>query len=173
MHHWNCAHGFVLRCAATVTLMAFLAPCVLAADDHVFGANDGGTLRPAAAEAESTRSTDGASSPPSQVISPGGAGQVVYVDPVTGEILPHPPEGTLGRVIELHRRAQEMLSHSEAGLVQKPAPGGGVMVDLQGRFQVLTVATMTDDGAVRTHCLGGVSNSTHAHAHGKSGKARQ
>jgi hypothetical protein len=41
------------------------------------------------------------------------------------------------------------FSRSSAGLVETRSPGGGVMVDLQGRFQSPLIATVGTDGQVR------------------------
>jgi hypothetical protein len=38
--------------------------------------------------------------------------------------------------------------------VEAPAPGGGVKVDLQGRFQSPLIATVDGNGKVRTQHLG-------------------
>ena len=70
-------------------------------------------------------------------------GMKAYVDPQTGELLPErppdlPPEP-----------ASAALDHSTAGLVEVPAPGGGSMIDLQGRFQSPLVATVAPDGTLR------------------------
>ncbi len=76
------------------------------------------------------------------------AGMRVYVDPKTGAILrepvaPLPPE-------ELPSPA----SQSGEGLVERPAPGGGVMIDLQGRFMSPITATAAPDGAPHVECHG-------------------
>lgn len=70
-------------------------------------------------------------------------GLKAYVDPLTGELLPErpadlPPEP-----------ASAALDQSSAGLVESPAPGGGTMIDLQGRFQSPLVATLGPDGTMR------------------------
>lgn len=45
------------------------------------------------------------------------------------------------------------LSRSSEGLVFQRAPGGGVVVDLQGRFQNVSVARIDADGEIRTGCV--------------------
>lgn len=45
------------------------------------------------------------------------------------------------------------LSRSSEGLVFQRAPGGGVSVDLQGRFQNVSVARIDADGEIRTGCV--------------------
>jgi hypothetical protein len=67
----------------------------------------------------------------------------VYVDPATGELLP-------GRPTSLPPEpAASALNTSAAGLVEVPSPGGGMMIDLQGRFQSPLVATIQPDGTLR------------------------
>lgn len=46
------------------------------------------------------------------------------------------------------------LSRSTEGLVFQRSPGGGVVVDLQGRFQNVSVARIGADGEIRTGCVG-------------------
>ena len=45
------------------------------------------------------------------------------------------------------------LSRSSEGLVFQRAPDGSVSVDLQGRFQNVSVARIDDDGEIRTGCV--------------------
>lgn len=45
------------------------------------------------------------------------------------------------------------LSRSSEGLVFRRSPGGGVVVDLQGRFQNISVARIGADGEIRTGCV--------------------
>jgi len=44
------------------------------------------------------------------------------------------------------------LSRSSEGLVFQRSPGGGVVVDLQGRFQNISVARIDADGEIRMGC---------------------
>lgn len=44
------------------------------------------------------------------------------------------------------------LATSSAGLTEEPAPGGGMMVDLRGRFRSEVTATVGVDGSVTTEC---------------------
>lgn len=72
----------------------------------------------------------------------------VYVDPKTGAILHEPPQQIAPE--ELPTPA----SQSGEGLVERPAPGGGVMIDLQGRFMSPITATAAPDGAPHVECHG-------------------
>lgn len=78
------------------------------------------------------------------------SGMRAYIDPATGELTSQPV------VPELQPRgaaAAAATSTSTQGLVEQPAPGGGVMVDLQGRFQNEMRATIGADGAMHTDCV--------------------
>ena len=75
-----------------------------------------------------------------------GSAQRVYLDPDTGRLLSEPPPGA--PVMTLGPEELNMLSTSDAGLVETPLPTGGVMIDLQGRFRHMAVATVADDGTI-------------------------
>jgi hypothetical protein len=75
-----------------------------------------------------------------------GSAQRVYLDPDTGRLLRKPPPGA--PVITLSPEEFNMLSTSDAGLVEVPLPDGGYMLDLQGRFRHMAVATVADDGSI-------------------------
>ena len=80
-------------------------------------------------------------------------GQTVYIDPNTGEVLSAPAPGT--QPLRLSPAERTALSTSHQGLVQVPSavPGGGVKLDLQGRFQSPLIAVVTVDGTARVHHL--------------------
>ena len=71
-----------------------------------------------------------------------------YVDPPTGELLPERPANLPPEP------ASPALDLWGAGLVEVPAPGGGSMIDLQGRFQSPLVATIGPDGTLRLRHAG-------------------
>jgi hypothetical protein len=71
-------------------------------------------------------------------------GMRAYADPRTGTLLSEPPARATAP-------AAAAFSRSSAGLAPVPAPGGGVMIDLQGRFQSPLVATVGPDGTVHLH----------------------
>ena len=75
-----------------------------------------------------------------------GSAQRVYLDPDTGRLLRKPPLGA--PVMTLSPKELNMLSTSDAGLVERALPDGGYMVDLQGRFRHVAVATVADDGTI-------------------------
>jgi hypothetical protein len=69
---------------------------------------------------------------------------------VTGEFLEGPPEPIIAEPV---KDINDPFSTSSEGLQQVPAPvGGGVMVDLQGRFQQTVKATIDDSGKVTVGC---------------------
>jgi hypothetical protein len=79
----------------------------------------------------------------------GQSGMRAYVDPQTGKVGAPPPD----QAAPLPSAAeQDASSTSSEGLVVVPAPGGGEMVDLQGRFQTSITATLKPDGTVQTDC---------------------
>jgi hypothetical protein len=85
-----------------------------------------------------------------QALNTGEAGMKAYIDPVTGEFLQEPPQPL---VTEAVKDINDPLSTSSEGLKQVPAPvGGGVMVDLKGRFQQTITATVDDSGKVTAIC---------------------
>jgi hypothetical protein len=86
------------------------------------------------------------------------AGMRVYRDPVTGELLSSPPAGTTEPGVP--KDLADQLSTSSEGLVARPAPGGGVMVDLQGRFQHTATVTTDADGQRVISCDTGVTASS-------------
>ena len=84
----------------------------------------------------------------------GTPGMRVYVDPQTGAVLPGPPPGAVP--LPLTPQEQNQLSTSHEGLVGVPSavPGGGVRIDLQGRFQSPLIGTIGTDGKVKIEHLG-------------------
>jgi hypothetical protein len=83
-----------------------------------------------------------------------GSGMTIYIDPQTGEIRPDPAPGTVP--LQLTPEQRNAFSTSHEGLVEVPStePGGGVKLDLQGRFQSPLVGTIDADGKVRTQHIG-------------------
>lgn len=75
------------------------------------------------------------------------AGIRVYINPTTGEIL-EPSAGALA--VETPESLAEAFNTSSAGLVETPSPvpGGGIILDLQGRFHSPLVATQEADGKI-------------------------
>jgi hypothetical protein len=80
----------------------------------------------------------------------GNAGYRVAVDPATGQFV-EPETVTAG---EAGKTGLDALSRSDHGLVEEasPVPGGGVMVNLQGRFQNTFTATTDADGKLAIEC---------------------
>ena len=81
------------------------------------------------------------------------AGMVIHVDPKTGAILKEPAPGSVP--IQLTPQLRNALSTSHQGLVETPSsvPGGGVRLDLQGRFQSPLFVTIDADGKVKIQHL--------------------
>lgn len=74
--------------------------------------------------------------------------QRVTIDPETGDFVDSPPPGGSRSSVA------PFLSTSQEGLEQvfSPVPGGGVMVDLKGRFRQVMKATIGPDGRARVYC---------------------
>lgn len=75
--------------------------------------------------------------------------QDILINPQTGEIKPLTPE-------EAQRLAADlapMLDNSTDGLTQVQHADGSVSMDLQGRFQNVTVARVNSDGTIDQSCV--------------------
>lgn len=78
----------------------------------------------------------------------GEPGMTIYRDPTTGQFVP-PPAGPPGPSKPLPTPSPGS-STSHADLVERPSvvPGGGVIIDLEGRFRGPLTATVDADGKV-------------------------
>ncbi len=78
----------------------------------------------------------------------------VAMDPATGRLMPATAEQLADLLSEDMRKA---LSTSGADLFEEasPTPGGGVMIDLQGRFQSAQWARRAADGSLQVQCESG------------------
>jgi hypothetical protein len=94
-----------------------------------------------------TNDTDTTSTTASDAAVPARAGQWIHVDPQTGRRVAPPAPST---AIPL---AHPAFSTSHQGLVERPSPGGGVMVDLQGRFRSGATAAIGPDGKPVLDCI--------------------
>lgn len=77
------------------------------------------------------------------------AGQDVQVDSQTGKIQPLTPQ----EAEKLAAGLKPMLNQSSEGLVQVHHPDGSVSMDLENRFQNVTVARVNKDGTVSQSCV--------------------
>ncbi len=86
---------------------------------------------------------------PAGVTAPAAPGMMIYVDPTTGAIVKEPAPGTVP--LTLTPELRNALSTSHQGLVEEvsPIPGGGIKLDLQGRFQNPLMVTIDGEGRVR------------------------
>jgi hypothetical protein len=80
-------------------------------------------------------------------------GLMIYIDPQTGAILKEPSPGTVP--LQLTPQLQNAFSTTHHGLAEVliSAPGGGVKVDLQGRFQSPLFATVDANGKTKIQHL--------------------
>ena len=83
----------------------------------------------------------------------------IYRDPVTGEFVDPPAEAPA----QVSLPPDAALSTSSEGLVETPSPvpGGGVIVDLQGRFRSPLMATQDAEGRVTIQHLPSGSSAGH------------
>ena len=70
----------------------------------------------------------------------------VYIDPETGEFTTPPAKGAPTARTTAPPAA---FSTSHEGLEERPAPGGGTMVDLKGRFRTPLTATIDGNGKTK------------------------
>jgi hypothetical protein len=78
-----------------------------------------------------------------------GEGMRVYLDPETGEFIPRPIDATQPDVA---KDITDPMNTSSEGLIIEPAPGGGVMIDLRGRFRNMATATIDSEGNMVVPC---------------------
>jgi len=72
------------------------------------------------------------------------AGMTVYVNPSTGRI--ETPPADVRAAMAAAARGVGITSAVGLQETPSPVPGGGIMVDLQGRFRIPLVATLNADG---------------------------
>jgi hypothetical protein len=108
-----------------------------------------------AKDTEATPGTTGAQQlgATSGALAGGAPGMTIYIDPSTGALLREPAPGSVP--LQLTPRLQNAFSTSHQGLSEVPisVPGGGVKVDLQGRFRSPLIATTDASGKVRLQHL--------------------
>jgi hypothetical protein len=87
-------------------------------------------------------------------VTDGAAGMTIYIDPQTGAILKEPAPGTVP--LQLTPQLRNALSTSHQGLAETPSavPGGGIKLDLQGRFQNPLFVTIDAAGKLKMQHLG-------------------
>ena len=85
--------------------------------------------------------------------TPAPPGLIIYIDPQTGQFVKEPAPGTVP--LQFSPQLQNALSTSDQGLVEEPSavPGGGVKVNLQGRFRSPLFATTDANGKAKIQHL--------------------
>ena len=76
------------------------------------------------------------------------AGHDVQIDQETGQLKPLSPQ----EAQKIAESLKGMLNKSTEGLVEVKNPDGSVSMDLQGRFQNVTLARTNADGTIETEC---------------------
>jgi hypothetical protein len=120
--------------AARCLLLLFLAGLTLAAVP----------AQARSRHARRTRTTPPATAPVAPRMS-------VAIEPETGALVPD----RASSATPLTQAERIGLMRASAGLREVRLPDGGVMVDLQGRFQEFSVAGVGPDGCLRFGCLNG------------------
>jgi len=77
------------------------------------------------------------------------AGQDIQVDAQTGQLRPLSPQDAQ----RLAEGLKRLVNRSTEGLVEVHHPDGSVSVDLDGRFQNVTVARVNEDGTLTQSCI--------------------
>ncbi len=77
----------------------------------------------------------------------GSGGWIAYIDPETGRLIEAPPADSTN-VLRVDAAFAAGLSTSDDGLVEEVLPDGTVKVNLQGRFQSASFATVQPDGSI-------------------------
>lgn len=113
-------------------------------------------------DGQSAASVNSAKSPS---VVPGG--MVIHIDPQTGALLKEPAPGSA--VMEVSPAMRNAMSTSSEGLVVRKSsiPGGGEILDLQGRFQSPLIATIDANGKVKMHHPAESSAHPHVHTNGQ------
>jgi len=68
-------------------------------------------------------------------------GRRAYIDPETGELLPHPPPGIL-QPLALSVTEAELISTYSGDLPTEHLPDGSTVLDTRGRFQQMSVSVI-------------------------------
>ena len=81
--------------------------------------------------------------------APGSAALKAYLNPETGEI---EVGASAGAEANLDPDTQNALRRDDEGLVKVRHADGSVSMDLQGRFQSVSIVQINDDGTATTTC---------------------
>ncbi len=109
--------------------------------------------QPAAANA-ATMQAQSSPSAAQNLITTNEAGSVVAIDRQTGQMRPL----TAAEAQTLALGIKELLNQSTDGLVQVRRADGSVSIDLQGRFQNVTLARKESDGSIVQACVDSPEN---------------
>ena len=108
-----------------------------------------GTAVPGKSARAAGRHPARAVAPASQALPPGSAGMTARIDPQTGRVGMAVPDQAVRLTVE----ELQMVSRSQAGLLQRQLPGGGMYIDLEGRFQDLMLVRVGPDGRRTYNCV--------------------
>lgn len=134
-----------------LTSLLGVAACFVVTARPAFPADDS----PAASAQTPTQ--PGVPQPPAEkptAVPEGASGMTVYIDPQTGAIRQDPAPGTTPLQLTPQERNAFSTSHQDLVQVPNPEPGGGVKLDLQGRFQSPLIGTIDANGKLKMQHLG-------------------
>jgi hypothetical protein len=86
----------------------------------------------------------------------------VFINPQTGKLV-GPPAGVEPPGLSV--ATQNKLSRSDRGLKMRRLPNGTMQMDLQGRFQNMSVVTLDQEGEAHVTCSHSLDNTEKALAH--------
>jgi len=95
------------------------------------------------------------------------AARMVWLDPKTGKLISKPTAGTT-KALKLSESEVNAIKRSDKGLIPITMTDGSTMVDLHGRYQHLSTATIDQTGKAKVHYCGINDN----HKHEENGEAQ-
>lgn len=81
---------------------------------------------------------------------------IVFLEPSKAQNRQGNPSGQDQQDRLMAATIRRLTDHSTEGLVQQKIPGGGVMLDLQDRFQNVPIARVDDNGDLALRCVTGI-----------------
>jgi hypothetical protein len=138
----------LLRTRSVATAVAVASLALLFTGAAEAGRAAHGRTRPRAHATTPARPAHATAGQPASA-APAAAGMVISIDPETGALV----APTAEQMLRLTPAERTGLMRTAEGLTQVRLPGGGVMVDLQGRFLEFSVVQLDLEGRPRLHCV--------------------
>ena len=137
------------RASRAILIIAVAAIVVAAAITVISRQNSAARATESAAATSTSKTTTAATTGSRTYVTRRIGGQDIQIDTQTGKIKPLSPQ----EAQKLAEGLAPLLDRSEDGLKQVTHPDGSISVDLQGRFQDVTVARVTSDGVIEQSCV--------------------